>query len=159
VKTSKPWRADNIGRYLQNAVWRFETQVLARLAEAGHAEVNLTHINLTRHLDVEGTRLTELARRAMMTKQSMGELVVQVERLGLVARHADPTDGRAKIVRFTPEGLAWLNDFRRALKKAERDMQRELGDEPFGVLKQALAAYGGSRPSPDVAADNGAGDT
>src|SRR5262249_29839575 len=58
------WRHDNIGRLLNNAVRRFEDRVLELMAEAGYADARISHLNLTRNLDRDGTRLTELAARA-----------------------------------------------------------------------------------------------
>lgn len=138
---SDAWRHGNIGRLLNNAVRRFESRVFELLSGAGHSEARLTHLNLTRNLDVGGTRITELARRAEMTKQAMGELVVQCEALGLVYRESDPTDARAKIVKFTPSGLKWLAAFRSALQQAEREMRQELGTLCVDGLSAALKTY------------------
>lgn len=136
------WRKHNIGRLLNNAIDRFEARVFELLAQSGHSETRITHVSLTRNLDLEGTRLTELARRAAMTKQSMAQLVNQLEALGIVARLSDPSDGRARIIVFTPKGLDWLEAFRGALHQAEREMRDQVGDENFDSLKQCLAAYG-----------------
>jgi DNA-binding MarR family transcriptional regulator len=99
-------------------------------------------VSLTRNLDVEGTRLTELARRASMSKQAMGELVDQCAELGLVERMADPKDGRARIIRFTPDGLVWLDAFRDAVDLAEREMRNELGKSTMDTTLKGLAVYG-----------------
>lgn len=136
------WRHSNIGRLLRNALNRFERRVFEILAESGHDEVRYSHINLTRNLDVDGTITTELARRAGMTKQAMGEIVDQCEQLGLVERVRDKRDARAKIVRFTPSGLAWLNAFRAALATAEQEMRDELGYLRTDAIASALEAYG-----------------
>jgi DNA-binding MarR family transcriptional regulator len=138
---SGEWRHTNIGRLLNNAVRRFEARVFELLAAAGHAEARLTHLNLTRNLDAAGTRMTELARRSGVTKQAIGELIVQCEELGLVKRVPDPTDGRAKFVKFTGRGLEWLKAFRAALEQAEAEMQEELGALRLDGLKAALKAY------------------
>lgn len=142
------WRHDNVGRLLNQALRRFEARVLALLAARGHAAVTPSHLNATRHLDVAGTRLTEMAQRAAMTKQSMAELVAQLEHQGLVMRQPDPADGRARLVRFTPRGLAWLDDFRVALQQAEQDMAQALGAAPLQALKQALRDYGAGSAAP-----------
>ena len=136
------WRHDNIGRLLSNALRHFEARVIELLAEAGHDEVTQSHIHATRHLDVAGTRLTEMAQRAAMTKQSMSELVDQLERKGLVTRRPDPADGRARLVHFTPAGLAWLDDFRVAVRKAEREMARTIGADALRAMKDALRRHG-----------------
>lgn len=137
------WRHANVGRLLNNAVRRFEARVLDLMSENGHAQTRISHINLTRNLDVEGTRLTELARRASMSKQAMAELVEQCEALGLVSRTVDPSDRRARIVAFTPAGRAWLNAFREAVNLAEQEMRRELGEMAMKAILESLLIYGG----------------
>ncbi len=141
-KSATAWRHANIGRLLNNAVRRFEARVLELMSERGHAETRIAQLSLIRNLDVEGTRLTELARRASMSKQAMGELVDQCTELGLVDRVADPSDGRARIVRFTRTGLTWLNALRDAIDIAEREMRAELGKTTMDTILKGLAAYG-----------------
>lgn len=136
------WRHLNIGRVLNNALNRFEKRVLELLAETGHGEARYSHLNLTRNLDISGTRTTELAKRSGMTKQAMGEIVEQCEQLGLVVRRPDETDARAKIVVFTDAGLEWLDAFRNALEKAEREMRDEVGYLRVDAIIAALANYG-----------------
>lgn len=138
---TRDWRRHNAGRILGDALMRFEGRVLALMARAGYTETRLSHVNLTRHLDLEGTRITELARRARMTNAAMTELVDQCERLGLVQREPDPADGRARRVCFTPAGRQWLQAFGRALRQAERELQRALGAEAAALLYGPLAAY------------------
>jgi DNA-binding MarR family transcriptional regulator len=141
-KSGTAWRHANVGRLLNNAVRRFEARVLELMSASGHAETRIAHVGLTRNLDVEGTRLTELARRASMSKQAMGELVDQCAELRLVERTADPSDRRARIVRFTPAGLVWLDSFRDAVDVAEREMRAELGKTTMDAILKGLAAYG-----------------
>lgn len=141
-RSATAWRHANIGRLLNNAVRRFEARVLELMNEQGHAETRIAQLSLTRNLDVEGTRLTELARRASMSKQAMGELVDQCTELGLVDRVADPSDGRARIVKFTRAGLTWLNALRDAIDIAEREMRAELGKTTMDTILKGLSAYG-----------------
>ncbi len=115
--------------------------MLERMAAAGHGECTLSHINVTRNLDIEGTRAVELARRASMTKQSLGELVAQLETLGIVKRVPDPTDGRAKVVLFTDKGRDWLENFHAALEQTEKELERELGTTLYKAVMRGLAKY------------------
>jgi DNA-binding MarR family transcriptional regulator len=135
------WRHANIGRLLNNAVRRFEARVLDLMSSGGHAETRIAQVSLTRNLDVGGTRLTELARRASMSKQAMGELVDQCAALGLVTRAVDPSDRRARIVTFTPAGLIWLAAFRDAVDIAEREMRSQLGEQDMDAIVRGLATY------------------
>lgn len=138
------WRHGNIGRLLNNAVRRFEARVLELMSEKGHSETRIAHVNLTRNLDIGGTRLTDLARRAEMSKQAMGELVDQCIALGLVGRVEDPSDGRARLVTFTPAGLIWLEAFRDAVDRAESEMRTKLGDATMDTILHGLHEYAGN---------------
>jgi DNA-binding MarR family transcriptional regulator len=99
---------------------------------------------VTRHLALEGSRLTELAQSAGMSKQAMGDLVDQCEAWGLVTREPDPRDARARRVCFTATGLAWLKAFREAVAQAEAEFRAEVGDEVATVVAIGLEAYAGA---------------
>lgn len=149
---STPWRQTHLGRLLGLAMARFDQRVLALMASnvsvplglsnlAARAQVGAAHIHITRHLPVQGARLTELARAAGMSKQAMGDLVNQCEAWGLVERTPDPLDARARRVGFTPTGLAWLQAFREAVEQAEREFRAAVGDEVATVVMLGLEAY------------------
>jgi DNA-binding MarR family transcriptional regulator len=89
-----------------------------------------------------------------MTKQAMGELAEQCEVLGLIARAPDPSDGRARIITFTPFGLEWLEEFHAAVNIAEREMRREVGPAAMDTVVAALAAYGTNFGTLDTARNN-----
>ena len=135
------WRRHNPGRVLSNALRRFEDRVLSLMREAGHAQTRRSHVNLTRHLDIEGTRITDLAKRAAMTNAAMTELIDQCTEHGLVERIPDPSDRRVRIVRFTPAGLRWLTAFGRAVAAAEQEMIEEVGRPVVDKLLGALGRY------------------
>jgi DNA-binding MarR family transcriptional regulator len=79
-------------------------ELIERLKADGHDGVHPSHHALYENIDADGTRLTELAARAGMSHQAMGELVVSLERGGWVERRPDPTDGRARLVCLTSSG-------------------------------------------------------
>ena len=131
---------------------RFDDRVLALMAHnidvplalsnlASRAQVSAAHVHITRHLAPEGSRLTDLAASAGMTKQAMGDLVTQCEAWGLVTREADPLDARARLVRFTPTGLAWLQAFKSAVAQAEAEFRAAVGSEVATVVAIGLEAY------------------
>ncbi|GAB3767880.1 winged helix DNA-binding protein [Ramlibacter monticola] len=149
------WRLTHLGRLLGEAMRRFDERVLHLMAHnvdvplalsnlAARAQVSAAHIHVTRHLELQGTRLTELAQRAGMSKQAMGDLVDQCEAWGLVTREADARDARARLVKFTPTGLAWLQAFKDAVAQAEREFRAEVGAEVATVVSIGLEAYAGS---------------
>lgn len=146
------WRQTHLGRLLGHAMRRFDERVLALMAHdidvplalsnlAARQQVSAAHIHITRHLARGGSRLTELAERAGMSKQAMGTLVDQCEAWGLVTRCPDPLDARARRVEFTADGLAWLEAFRKAVAQAEAEFRASVGDEVATVVTIGLEAY------------------
>jgi len=154
-ETGRPddrWRQTHLGRLLGHALRRFDARVLQLMARdvrvplalshlAAREKVGAAHIHITRHLSLAGDRLTDLAERAGMTKQAMAALVAQCEAWGLVTREADPRDARARIVRFTETGLAWLDAFRTSVARAEAELRAEVGEEVATVIALGLEAY------------------
>ncbi len=113
-------------------------RVYQRLLEAGYTDLRPTHFALLQQLRPEGMRVTELARLAQMTKQSMGALVDYAEERGYVERVADPTDRRAWLVRMTPRGYDVERIARSALADLESEWAHHLGHERFAALRSSL---------------------
>jgi DNA-binding MarR family transcriptional regulator len=113
---------------------------------AARAQVGAAHIHITRHLGLHGSRLTELAHQAGMSKQAMGDLVTQCEAWGLVRREPDPRDARARRIVFTDTGLLWLDAFRAAVAQAEDEFRSQVGDAVATVVALGLEAYGSEAP-------------
>jgi DNA-binding MarR family transcriptional regulator len=131
---------------------RFDARVLQLMADnpdvplalsnlAARGQVSAAHIHITRHLALEGSRLTELAAQAGMSKQAMGKLVDQCEAWGLVTRTHDARDARARLVCFTFDGLAWLQAFQQAVGQAEDELRQAVGAEIATVIAIGLEAY------------------
>ena len=149
------WRQTHLGRLLGHAMRRFDGRVLQLMARnvevplalsnlAARDQVTAAHVHITRHLALEGDRLTDLAQRAGMTKQAMAALVDQCAAWGLVTRAPNPRDARARRVCFTPVGLAWLQAFRDAVAQAEAEFRAEVGAEVATVVALGLEAYAGA---------------
>eukprot|EP01031_Cornospumella_fuschlensis_P000496 gene496-619_t len=143
------WRITHLGRLMGNALRRFDERVLQLMATNIHVplalsnlaardQVGAAHIHITRHLAVGGSRLTELALSAGMSKQAMGDLVTQCEAWGLVTREDDAHDKRAKRVVFTESGLLWLEAFRRAVAQAEEEFRQAVGQDVATVVALGL---------------------
>jgi DNA-binding MarR family transcriptional regulator len=95
-----------------------------------------------RYLNPDGTRLQELATRAQMAPQSIGWHVDDLERLGYVERVPDPSDRRAKLIRPTKHGLAFMATTRDALADIEKRWVQALGTDTLTQLRDTLRAIG-----------------
>jgi DNA-binding MarR family transcriptional regulator len=148
------WRHNHLGHWLRLALARFDARVLELMARhpgvplglsnlAERGLVGAAHVHITRHLAVEGSRLTDLAQRAGMSKQAMGTLVNQCEAWGMVTRQDDPADARARRVQFTATGLAWLAAHQEAVAQAEEELRQAISPEVATVVALGLEAYSG----------------
>jgi DNA-binding MarR family transcriptional regulator len=109
-----------------------------RFAERGHPEIRPAHGNVMQFLDAEGTRVSVLAERAQMTKQSMAELVSHLEELGYVERVPDPSDRRAKLVRATARGRQLYAIARDVVAELEAEWTGRLGKAKMRQLRELL---------------------
>lgn len=132
-------RRAHIGRLLLDAHRSFSGRAVEKLRARGHAELGLAHMALLPHLDLDGTRVTTLAVRAGMTKQGMGHLVLDLARLGYVAREPDPADRRATLVTFTEAGWEFLRDAHEIKREMEAEYAAVLGEEGLETLRATLA--------------------
>ena len=136
--TSARRRPENLAILLREPYRVGNQRLVERFAERGHPEVRGPHGNVFEYLDGDGTRVSVLAERAQITKQSMAELVYHLERHGYVERVPDPADGRAKLVRSTPRGEEIYAIARDFVTEIEAEWTERLGEEKIRRLREIL---------------------
>jgi DNA-binding MarR family transcriptional regulator len=94
---------------------------------------------LSEHIDAAGTRLTDLAARAQITKQSMGYLVDYLERRGYVERRPDTGDRRATVICLTDRGWDETREALRIIAELEAEWAAALGEARMHQLRDLLA--------------------
>jgi DNA-binding MarR family transcriptional regulator len=135
------WRHDNTGRLLFDSTRRFQERVLELVNRKGYSDIRIAHLAVTRHVDLAGTRIADVAARAGVTKQSMSEMIEQLRKMGFMQLDADASDKRAKIVTFTESGRALLETIRKAVATTERELASRIGARHVAALRMALTAY------------------
>jgi DNA-binding MarR family transcriptional regulator len=115
------------------------SELYDRLHGLGFADIRPAHGCVFSNIDEQGARLTGLAERSGLTKQSVGEAVADLEQLGFVERVPDPEDGRAKIIRLTPHGADALAAAARIFEDIEERFAGEVGRERFDEFRETLA--------------------
>jgi DNA-binding MarR family transcriptional regulator len=131
-------RQRNLGLLLREPYRIASEELHDRIAERGHPEIRPPHGRVFEFLDDEGTQVSELARRAQITKQSMAELVAHLERHGYVERVPDPDDRRAKLVRATDRGRGVYAVAREFVAEIEREWTARLGKDKMRQLRELL---------------------
>lgn len=128
----------NLGVLLFVAYRAMESRVLDAVAAAGFDDITLAQARVFQRIGPGGTRLSELAAAAQVTKQTAGFLVDQLERAGYVERVPDPTDARARLVRIGPRGAAAAPVAAAALAEVEGEWAAHLGVTAMSQLRRAL---------------------
>ena len=115
-----------------------EARLFAALTAAGFDDITPAQGRLAARVGSSGTRLTELAEQALVTKQTAGHLVDQLERAGYVQRVPDPTDGRARLVRMAERGQQVVILARKVEREVEAEWTAYLGEDVTAQLRAAL---------------------
>lgn len=115
-------------------------RIFRAVHDAGFDDVTLAQARLLMGIDAGGTRLSVLAERAQIAKQTATALVDKLERAGYVERVPDASDGRARLVRMTPRAEAALPVARAEEGRIEAEWRAHLGAERMAQLREALTA-------------------
>ena len=132
------FRKLNIGQSLMEVARHFQRHAIDGFAAEGYTQIQGSHQAILNHLNFSGTRLTDLAERAAITKQAMGQLVDEVESLGFIERVQDPHDGRAKIVKFTTKGHALMKAGTRVGASVQQEYSALIGEKKMQCLHDLL---------------------
>lgn len=127
----------NVGLLLFVAYRAIEKRVLDAVVAAGF-EVTAAQARVFQRIGPDGTRLGELAEQALVTKQTAGFLVDQLERAGYVERVPDPTDARARLVRIAERGRAAIPIAAAAVADVEAEWTAHLGTRRMAQIRDAL---------------------
>ncbi len=113
-------------------------RIFEALQERGFDDATIAQSRLMMGIDPDGTRLSVLAERAQIAKQTATALVDKLERAGYVERVADPTDGRARLVRMTARAKSVIPYARAEEERIEEEWRTHLGAERMQQLREAL---------------------
>lgn len=114
-----------------------DERVVGAMRAAGF-DVTPAQARLAQRIADGGSRLTDLARQAQVTKQTASLLVAALEEKGLVERVLDPADGRARLIRFTPHGRVGAEQALQVVAAVEREWEEHLGAQLAECLREAL---------------------
>ncbi|HVH41920.1 MAG TPA: MarR family winged helix-turn-helix transcriptional regulator [Labilithrix sp.] len=128
-------------------------RAIGQVRQRMNKPVRVAHTTLLPHVDLAGTRLTDLASRLGVTKQAAGQLVDELVEMGVLERVPDPADARAKLVRFSARGRAGLLEGLGVLREIEAGIASLLGDKKMRALHEALTAIVAAEVTEDASAE------
>jgi DNA-binding MarR family transcriptional regulator len=127
----------NVGLLMFIAYRSMETRVLDRLAAAGY-EISIAQARIFQRIAPDGSRITELAEQAQVTKQTAGFLVDQLEKAEYAVRVPDPGDARARLVQIAPRGQLAATHAAAVVAEVEAEWSAHLGQRRMTQLRETL---------------------
>ena len=123
----------------EKAARALKSDMMASAHRRGFTELQPSHNAVFATLPGAGARPAEMAARAGVTRQSMGESIRDMVERGLLEMVPDPDDGRAKIVRYTDRGLLVARSGLEHMIELDKRFREELGDRDFDAACRVLA--------------------
>jgi DNA-binding MarR family transcriptional regulator len=130
--------AINLGVLLLIPYRHMENRILQAMRDAGYDDVTLAQARVFQRIAPSGSRLTDLADQAQMTKQSVAGLVDELERMGYVRRVPDPTDRRARLIQIDKRGRLAAKAAQSAHDEIQAEWRSHLGARRFSQLREIL---------------------
>jgi DNA-binding MarR family transcriptional regulator len=127
-----------IGALLRLAWQALRERIYEGVIEAGYTDLSRADVFLLRWPPFDGLRPSEIATRTQLSRQAINDLLSDMEKGGYLQRVPDPTDGRARIVRFTQRGWDLTQVIREMSFTTEREWRRAIGEARYAEFRDTL---------------------
>lgn len=141
-----PVHGRTLGYLLREVYGWLQQHVYDAVAAAGHSGIRQMHSPVLRHLPPEGGRVSDLARKTGLAKQSVAYVVEDLVALGYLRTEPDPEDGRARRLRYTARGHKLLEALVSASREAEAALASVVGKDRLISLRDMLEQALGEAP-------------
>jgi DNA-binding MarR family transcriptional regulator len=130
--------SNNLSRLLREFSRDFERRIWQGLEERGYPDIRPSHTAVFANLGMGAVRVTDLAERAQVTQQAMGKMLMELERMGYVARDIDSGDKRAKEIRLTLLGGSLAADSLEVIDQIRSYYEHKIGSQSLDELEANL---------------------
>ena len=127
-----------IGALLRLAWQAVRERIYEGVLEAGYTDLSRAHVLLFRWPTIDGLRPSELAARNQLSRQTINDLLSDLEKRGYLERTLDPTDGRARIVRLTERGWNLQQVISDMSFATESEWAQVIGETRYGEFRSTL---------------------
>ncbi len=116
-----------------------ESRVMTAISNAGHTDLTLAAARIMARVQQDGTRLTDLAVAAQVTKQTASVAVDKLVAQGYLDRAPDPQDARAKLIVLSHRALKVLVIARDTEQRVTQEWTELLGEDRMRDLRETLS--------------------
>jgi DNA-binding MarR family transcriptional regulator len=130
----------SLGRQLYGLYRIYASLVLQDLHAQGFTDIRPVHTDMLRAVDLEGTRLTDVATRCNIAKQAAGQLAKELVALGYVTLTTNPRDTRVRNVVFTDRGTDLIEHMGNIFAHVDGRLAEMIGNDAFYRFRHSLDA-------------------
>jgi DNA-binding MarR family transcriptional regulator len=131
-------RSLNLRQLLTRSTRAVNERIVAALRARGFPDARVAHAAVLANLELCGSTVTEIASRALLPKQAISKMVLELEEFGYLERSRHDTDGRAVVVRFTRKGRKLMTATFDVIASIEDAAQARLGPRRYSSLRLSL---------------------
>ncbi|HET9996404.1 MAG TPA: MarR family winged helix-turn-helix transcriptional regulator [Nocardioides sp.] len=114
-------------------------RIRAELSGGDLGDLRMSHVRVLSAVPPDGINVTELARRAGMTKQGCGQFVTYLSGAGHLTTAPDPDDGRVRLVFRSSGGDREIERVYAALARIEDEFAAQVGPRRYATFKKVMA--------------------
>lgn len=103
-----------------------------------HENLKMWYMPLIMNIGPDGINNSELAKKALMTKQAMSKIVKELLALGYIESRPSPDDKRCTMIYLTEKGQRFTLSCRMVISELEQKYEALVGKEKLESLKDAM---------------------
>ena len=115
-----------------------QAQLASRMQRLGFPALRPAQVQLLLAIEGDGVRLADLVSAVSLPKQTVGDLIDDLEKMRMVERYPDPDHGVIKRVRLGPKGKMWATEVKRVAAETEARWATRLGSKKMRSLRALL---------------------
>ena len=127
-----------IGALLRLAWQGVRERIYEGVLQAGYTDLSRAHVLLFRWPVIDGLRPSELAAHNQLSRQTINDLLSDLEKRGYLERTLDPRDGRARIVRLTERGWDLTQVLSDMSFATESELAKVIGEKRYEEFRSTL---------------------
>jgi len=128
----------NFGVLLFIPYRHMENRILQAIKDAGYDQLTLAQARVFQRIAPGGSRLTDLAEQAQITKQSAAGLIDELELMRFVRRVPDPNDRRARLIQLDRRGREAVKVAQATHDEIQAEWRAHIGIRRFRELRDTL---------------------
>ncbi len=131
-------RSLNLRQLLTRSTRAVNERIVAALRARGFPDARAAHASVLANLELRGSTINEIASRALLPKQAISKMVLELEEFGYLERSRNDQDGRSVVVRFTRKGRKLMTATFDVIAGIEHAAQARLGQRRYSALRSSL---------------------